>query len=62
MADLTEEERNRVAGELLAQIKEVMDRSGPLENGVPLPPDAQAEIELIRARAVVAGIVPERKA
>ncbi|MEW9530571.1 hypothetical protein [Microbispora sp. NPDC049125] len=56
---MNEDEKYEVARAGLDRVREILDGVPDLQNGKPLPPEAQAEIELIFAKARVLGVLPE---
>lgn len=64
---MTEDEKNRIAGQAIRRIGELLEeaaRREPLENGKPLPPDIAAEIDLVRSQAqkAIGPLSPESQA
>lgn len=56
---MDEAEKNRLARQLLGRIAEAVDRAGPLADGQPVPPELMAELKLLQAEGVAAGLIEE---
>lgn len=59
---MNDEEKEKLTWQAIRRLKELFDSAGPLENGKPLPPDVQAEIELVYAKGAILGLAPESAA